>query len=333
MPKYYGCPCEACGQPLTVRDDIVVCPECGAPYHRACYTKMGRCVHSAQHAAGFEWKFPYEASQLRVCPSCGEQTLADEPNCRCCGAALPPPGTPDPAQSGSASGSAAGSDPNGPFDYANFYRQFQQNGGPSEDPMRQIYQAGFGPDQTMDGIPCADWMAYIGPSGPVYMSEYCQMQLQKRKISVSLSATLFGPFYFFYRKAWKPAFAFLAAELVLNLPTLIFLLQASESAFAPGLSDTALSILSRVASVLGFVLMVVRGMYGKWLYRKAAGERIRRIREEFPDAAQRRAVLAAQGGVSIAAVVGAFLGLMVLGGVFSLFLGPNLEAVASLLYL
>ena len=32
MPKYYGCPCEGCGKPLTLQDDIVVCPDCGAPY-------------------------------------------------------------------------------------------------------------------------------------------------------------------------------------------------------------------------------------------------------------------------------------------------------------
>ncbi len=41
MPKYYGCPCEGCGKPLTLQDDIVVCPDCGAPYHRTCYEKMG----------------------------------------------------------------------------------------------------------------------------------------------------------------------------------------------------------------------------------------------------------------------------------------------------
>ena len=42
MPKYYGCPCEGCGKPLTLQDDIVVCPDCGAPYHRDCYEKLGR---------------------------------------------------------------------------------------------------------------------------------------------------------------------------------------------------------------------------------------------------------------------------------------------------
>ena len=46
MPKYYGCPCEGCSKPLTLQDDIVVCPDCGAPYHRDCYEKLGRCIHS-----------------------------------------------------------------------------------------------------------------------------------------------------------------------------------------------------------------------------------------------------------------------------------------------
>ena len=40
MPKYYGCPCEGCGRPLALTDDIVVCPDCGAPYHRECYESL-----------------------------------------------------------------------------------------------------------------------------------------------------------------------------------------------------------------------------------------------------------------------------------------------------
>ena len=58
MPKYYGCPCEGCGKPLTLQDDIVVCPDCGAPYHRVCYEKLSQCIHRPAHAAGYEWKFP-----------------------------------------------------------------------------------------------------------------------------------------------------------------------------------------------------------------------------------------------------------------------------------
>ena len=36
----YKCP--VCGEQFKKGDDIVVCPECGAPHHRECYEKEGR---------------------------------------------------------------------------------------------------------------------------------------------------------------------------------------------------------------------------------------------------------------------------------------------------
>ena len=242
------------------------------------------------------------------------------------GAALPPEGAQEPAD-------RADSDEHSEeFDYSTFYRQFQETGAPQVDPLRQTYQAAFGKEEVMDGIPCKDWADFIGPASPAYLSAYCRMQLSHTKTSMSFSAMLFGPFYFFYRKAWKPAFAFLAAELVLALPTFIDLLQVTDSSLAPGLSTSTLLTLSRVCSVLSFLLMIVRGLYGKWLYRQSAAEKIRRIRAEFPDAAQRKAVLCAQGGTSWAAVLGCLVLLMVIGSAFTLLLGPNVDALIHLVY-
>ena len=64
---------------------------------------------------------------------------------------------------------------------------------------------------------------------------------------------------------------------------------------------------------------------------RIAQHAIRRIRKEFPDAEKRRAVLAAQGGVSWAAVIGAFVLLMMVGACCTLLLGPNLDALAGML--
>ena len=214
MPKYYGCPCEGCGKPLTLQDDIVVCPDCGAPYHRVCYEKLSQCIHRPAHAAGYEWKFPYEESQLRTCPSCGERTLRDEETCRCCGAVLPPEGQEPPSSRGSDEET---------FDYSQMYRQFST----SADPEKEFFEDAFGKEAKMDGIDRQDWLDYIGPAAPAYLAAYSRMQLQKSKVSMSFSALLFGPFYFFYRKAWKPAFGFLAAELLLAAPTFIEMLQLS----------------------------------------------------------------------------------------------------------
>ena len=290
MPKYYGCPCEGCGEPLTLQDDIVVCPDCGAPYHRTCYEKLGQCIHRPAHAAGYEWKFPYEESQLRTCPACGERTLRDAEKCRCCGAVLPP----EEQEPSPVSDTTEDS-----FDYSRMYRQF----GGTADPEKEFFEEAFGKEARMDGIARQDWLDYIGPAAPAYLAAYSRMQLQKSKISMSFSALLFGPFYFFYRKAWKPA-----------------------------LSASALTVLARVCSLLSFLLMLVRGMYGKWLYRRSAASRIRRIQSEFPDARQRQAVLRAQGGVSFGAVFLCVLLLTLGGSLFTLLLGPDLQALLNAFY-
>ena len=325
MPKYYGCPCEGCGEPLTLKDDIVVCPDCGAPYHRTCYEKLGRCIHSPAHAAGYEWHFPYQDAELRTCPSCGERTLRSEETCRCCGAALPPETEADEQLNDR---KAAQDEQHDGFDYERFYRQYEQQ---TMDPLHRNLQAAFGKDELIDGIPSSDWMTYIGTAAPAYLNDYSRMQLQHTKVSMCFPALIFGPFYFFYRKAWKPAFAFLAAEMVLAIPTVLDLMQITESPLTAGLSTGVLVVLSRIVSLLSFVLVLVRTLFAKWLYRKSAAEHIRRIRKEFPDAEKRRAVLAAQGGVSWAAVIGAFVLLMVAGACCTLLLGPNLDALAGLI--
>ena len=284
MPKYYGCPCEGCGEPLTLKDDIVVCPDCGAPYHRTCYEKLGRCIHSPAHAAGYEWHFPYRDAELRTCPSCGERTLRSEETCRCCGAALPPETEADEQLNDR---KAAQDEQHGGFDYERFYRQYEQQ---TMDPLHRNLQAAFGKDELIDGIPSSDWMTYIGTAAPAYLNDYSRMQLQHTKISLSFSAPL-----------------------------------------SLGLSDSTYVVLGRVVSLASFALMLVRGMFAKWFYRKSAAEHIRRIRAEFPDDAQRSVVLSAQGGVSWGAVLGSLLLLMVFGACCSMLLGPNLDVLLNAL--
>lgn len=328
MPKYYGCPCEGCTKPLTLQDDIVVCPDCGAPYHRSCYEKLGQCLHKPAHAGGYEWKFPYQESELRTCPSCREQTLRSEANCRCCGAVLPPENASEPQNPTVNDGRDSFRDDDDDFDYESLYRRFEQT---VANPLHRNLRAAFGKDELIDGIPSQDWMDYIGSAAPAYLADYSRMQLQGTKVSISFSALLFGPFYFFYRKAWKPAFAFLAAELILSVPSLINLMQLTGSTMAPAMSDSTLTMLSHIMTILSFLITLARGLYGKWLYRKSAAEHIKRIRKDFPENSQRRAVLAAQGGVSIAAVFGAFVLLMVLGASCTLLLGPDVDVLLALL--
>lgn len=47
--------CEICKEELNEHDDIVVCPECGAPYHRECYEKIGNCIYADKHGTDGQW--------------------------------------------------------------------------------------------------------------------------------------------------------------------------------------------------------------------------------------------------------------------------------------
>lgn len=45
--------CQYCGEQFAKNDDIVVCPDCGAPYHRHCWEEKGECAYKEKHAEGF----------------------------------------------------------------------------------------------------------------------------------------------------------------------------------------------------------------------------------------------------------------------------------------
>ena len=106
--KYTGIPCAACGKKFTAEDDVVVCPECGTPYHRACYKELGHCVNEARHAEGYVWQPPKAAPGPSVpleeqphapqnktdgegyvmCSRCGTVNPAGQERCDLCGYCL-----------------------------------------------------------------------------------------------------------------------------------------------------------------------------------------------------------------------------------------------------
>ena len=54
----YTCP--VCNEKFKSGDDVVVCPECGAPHHRSCYEKENRCFYDDRHAEGFSYDSLFE---------------------------------------------------------------------------------------------------------------------------------------------------------------------------------------------------------------------------------------------------------------------------------
>lgn len=81
MLSYTGIECPVCEKEFKDNDDIVVCPKCGAPYHRHCYAEKGECIFGELHEKGESWaapeppappkaSSPYEIKD-QECPKCG----------------------------------------------------------------------------------------------------------------------------------------------------------------------------------------------------------------------------------------------------------------------
>ena len=104
--KLEGQTCPVCHAYLFDDDDVVYCPECGAPHHRDCYNSIGHCGLEQLHgtpqqydlqrqaklkeesaAAEREHKFDdAHTPSLTVCKMCGEKYASELGSCPKCGA-------------------------------------------------------------------------------------------------------------------------------------------------------------------------------------------------------------------------------------------------------
>ncbi len=48
--------CPTCNNAFQDDDDIVVCPDCGTPHHRACYKENNKCGNHEKHSEGYQWE-------------------------------------------------------------------------------------------------------------------------------------------------------------------------------------------------------------------------------------------------------------------------------------
>lgn len=99
--RYQNESCALCGRPFDEgagpAPDIVVCPDCGAPLHRACWKEHGGCPYAERHGS-YVWqpKAPPEEDAQEaeafnpksdtgvICPVCGENCPLEAARCPNC---------------------------------------------------------------------------------------------------------------------------------------------------------------------------------------------------------------------------------------------------------
>lgn len=298
--RYTGARCPVCSRKFGERDDVVVCPICGTPHHRACYLEHGQCFHTDWHDEGKSWpgtteqessgqESGAERDQLR-CPRCGTQNPSSSLFCEVCGTQLVPlnPDSPKPAD--------LPEDEGNPFQNVRFmpYNPFVNPFG------------GLDPEETIEDIPVRDLAIYLGQNTHYFLPLFKHMSQPENRTSWNWGAFLFPQFYGFYRKMYLPSlFAFLILAL-LEIPGVLIMLHefpAITSIQTLSVNWATLTSLQWVFSLLGWGVRAFFAAFANKLYRDHTLKRVRAIREQYADAPDYQEQLAAAGGVSLLPVV------------------------------
>ncbi len=326
MTYFQNAVCPVCQQPFTEHDDVVVCPECGAPYHRLCYKEAGRCLFTDKHGTGFSY-LPepetirqHEPERFVLCPRCGKSNPLGARACGNCGTPLPTadaptgPAQPDPTPAYRRSRENATPDtekfrPAGQIRFGFSLDEEDEDLDATDELQAQLDAAHIKSDETIDGFTLREWLSYLGPSAPIYLFQFKQMDRSRRGLTFSLSAALFAPIYFAYRKMWSWSVVALLAKLLCMLPGLVLGLQNFGLLTALPFSTDQLAQYSLYLSYLDTALNVFWGISSYTFYRRHSVRTIGQVKQSSGGGEAVYQLLSRAGGVSVigAAVLGAIL--------------------------
>ena len=182
MSDFTGFKCPVCEKKFTAGEDIVVCPVCGAPYHRDCYRDTGHCLFEEKHAEGIPWNAEtaqhaeeqrYDGSAALRCPKCGTVNPPDGLFCQICGYRL----------HDGESGEPPGEIPNpiSPNAYTTPY-------------------GGVSPDEELGGVSARELALYVGENSFYFIPHFKAISQGARTAGWNWPAFLFRGFYYLYRK-------------------------------------------------------------------------------------------------------------------------------------
>lgn len=278
-----------CSEKFTAEDDIVVCPECGTPYHKECYKKEGKCVNEALHQCGGTWRPSYDTgsdcseTENVTCRFCGYTNPPLTLFCQKCG--MPARGLQDISTENIRNeqrynGVNINSDPgayNGNADSGMPFNPFLIN---FSDPL-----CGFNPEEDFDGVKMSELGDFVGTNTHYYLPIFKRFKEGGNILTWNFSAMLFPELYFSYRKMPLYALAALIMRFISMIPQFIFLCaQMPESGalyeFASrfDFTGTAFHGVMMLCSLIMYLMMFTAGLFGNKIYYAHTLKKIRKIK-------------------------------------------------------
>lgn len=320
MGRYTGSVCKACGQVFQTQDAVVVCPDCGTPYHRACWDKNGACTNVSLHQAirlkqpgaqggwfGYEQSFRKHNGGV-VCRNCNHVNLREAEICDVCGKDL--------------------------------RKQEQQAENPDNRQITMIMAdgqkktfdfadpcCGMSPDEDMAGERLGDVANFVRTNTIYYIPLFKRFKETGQKISFNIPCILFPYFYFANRKMWFMAILSGLLWIFSSMPNLMLnmLKMFSDHSYLAlfeesGISATAVESLTTFLSMhqplleqletpfffLGILIRILFCLFGNYLYYRFTLRSVKRIRKNTNSRKMKNMLLQAEGGTNILNVFGCF---------------------------
>ncbi len=233
---YKGLKCGICGADFADGDDVVVCPDCGTPMHRACYKEKGGCPNADKHGEGFVFdgfdiikdaaqgkaKVPVQENKIKLekpQAEVGEPVQSDTPegntgtansyytrSCPICGNTNRPSANfCDNCGTRLSTVNAPSIATAGDIDYSDpqFFASYAL-GQASDVPASDVYE---------DNVTAGDVACYVGVNTPYYLGAFRKIKDGIGKFN--FSAAVFSGVWFLYRKLYRPGALLLSVEALL----------------------------------------------------------------------------------------------------------------------
>lgn len=308
---YEGYICPVCKEKFKETDDIVACPQCGAPHHRACWKQEGRCHFEADHGTPRQWKRPEEPAGapptpaqgptpgasgaapqpgVKYCPSCGQKNVEYAEFCSRCGKPLPSSdwwteSPPPPPVYGPPQTPPGGYPPasNGYGEYAPFHM-------PAFDPYGGVPQ-----DETIEGESATDLVTFVGPNSAYYLPRFSKMSRTGSRLSWNWPAFLITPYWLLYRKNYLVGCLLLVLSMIQSFISGYIMITFINPALGANggvpmygalsalMQSDGMTLYIAILSLLSLINLLVRiffGLTGNAFYRRCALKRIRTAREK-----------------------------------------------------
>lgn len=302
--------CPVCKQKFKYSDDIVVCPECGARYHRECYNKVGECLFKDKHYTSECPKVKKEKKdpevKTKICPNCSQENPESAIFCNRCGFSF--------------------GDEVNDNEFSN-KNEVDISSIPGIevllDPM-----GGVNPNEKFDSISASDIAKYVNVNSAYYLNVFKRIKDFKRS-RFNFCAFLFSGGWLLYRKQYKlgslitiiMALFSIASTYIMYFfyyPILADVLSAADI----GLSDRVLTpeqsnaVMQQLLSLpyskilillapsvmffIGLLIMFIIGFKGNKIYMKHVIAKVSKLKEESKNnLANYNERLETEGGVNV----------------------------------